>query len=83
MHGSVGSDWCVCRMCLRRTVRARLPFTRRLALGAWTASVPWWLTGLTSSKYLHLFLPTKDESRVLCLATGFRASKRSELCFYC
>lgn len=70
---------CICRF---RTVRARPPFTRRLALGAWTASVPWWPMGLMSSKCLCLLFPAKDGSqRVLCSETVCRASKSPELCF--
>lgn len=45
--------------CCCRTVRARPPFTRRLAPGAWTASVPWWPTGPTSSKCLRASVPQR------------------------
>ena len=71
----------VYHFCRFRTVRARLLFTRRLALGAWTALVPWWLTGLKSSKRLHLFLPTEDVVRGAVFRDRFRASTSPKLCF--
>lgn len=37
--------------------------------------MPWWLTGLKSSKRLHLFMPTKDVVGVLCLETGLEQAQ--------
>jgi hypothetical protein len=53
-----------CLLCFR-TVRGKLPFTRQPAQGASSASLPWWPTGLTLSKYLQLFLPTRDVVKAL------------------
>ena len=66
---------CCVSFCRFRTVRARLLFTRRLALGAWTALVPWWLTGLKSSKHLHLFMPNKHVVRGAVLETGLEQAQ--------
>ena len=58
-----------------RTVRGKLPFTRRPAQGASSASVPWQGTGLTPSKYLQLFLPLRDVVKMLYPAGVSRAAE--------
>lgn len=65
----------IAHFCRFRTVRARLLFTRRPRSGSLDCISALWLTGLKSSKHLHLFMPTKDVVVGCCAETGLEQAQ--------